>query len=92
MLPRPGRAAAGVLYIVVSATCYGAMPVFAEFAYQHGTDVRAVLLIRFAVAGLVPAVRLASNVGLGGLVAEHVQVAATVGANPGLKGVRWWLG
>jgi hypothetical protein len=36
-------------------------------------------------AGLVPAVRLASNVGLEELVTEHVQVAAKVGANPGMK-------
>lgn len=36
-------------------------------------------------AGLVPAVRLAENVGLEDLVAEHVQVAAKVGANPDLK-------
>ena len=36
-------------------------------------------------AGLVPAVRLAQNVGLEDLVAEHVRVAAKVGANPGLK-------
>jgi hypothetical protein len=43
-------------------------------------------------AGLVPAVRLACNVGLEDLVGEHVRVAAKVGANPGLKAVRWWLG
>jgi hypothetical protein len=36
-------------------------------------------------AGLVPAMRLASNVGLEELVAEHVRVAAKVGANPGVK-------
>ena len=36
-------------------------------------------------AGLVPAVRLAENVGLEDLVREHVRVAAKVGANPGLK-------
>jgi Transposase DDE domain group 1 len=36
-------------------------------------------------AGLVPAIRLAENVGLEDLVGEHVQVAAKVGANPGLK-------
>jgi hypothetical protein len=36
-------------------------------------------------AGLVPAVRLAQNVGLGDLVTEHVRVAAKVGANPGVK-------
>jgi hypothetical protein len=35
--------------------------------------------------GLVPAMRLAENVGLEDLVAEHVQVAAKVGANPGVK-------
>jgi drug/metabolite transporter (DMT)-like permease len=56
MLPHPGRAAFGVLCILVSATCYGAMPIFAEFAYQRGADVRAVLLIRFAVAGIVLAI------------------------------------
>jgi hypothetical protein len=36
-------------------------------------------------AGLVPVVRLASNVGLEELVTEHVHVAAKVGANPGVK-------
>jgi hypothetical protein len=36
-------------------------------------------------AGLVSAVRLASNVGLEDLAVEHVQVAAEVGANPGVK-------
>jgi hypothetical protein len=36
-------------------------------------------------AGLVPAVRLAENVGLEELVAEHVHLAAKVGANPGVK-------
>ncbi|WP_291415741.1 hypothetical protein [Actinophytocola sp.] len=33
-------------------------------------------------AGLVPAARLAENVGLEELVAEHVHVVAKVGANP----------
>jgi hypothetical protein len=36
-------------------------------------------------AGLVPAVRLAGDVGLEELVTEHVHVAAKVGANPGVK-------
>jgi hypothetical protein len=36
-------------------------------------------------AGLVPAVRLAQNVGLEELVTEHVRVGAKVGANPGVK-------
>jgi hypothetical protein len=35
--------------------------------------------------GLVPAVRLAENVGLEELAAEHVHVAAKVGANLGVK-------
>lgn len=55
-LPRPGRAAVGVLCVLVSAACYGAMPIFAEFTHQNGADVRAVLLVRFAVAGLVLAI------------------------------------
>ncbi|MBV9140072.1 MAG: hypothetical protein JO115_04005 [Pseudonocardiales bacterium] len=36
-------------------------------------------------AGLVPAVRLAANVGREDLVTEHVHVSAEVGANPGVK-------
>src|SRR5215469_8141268 len=36
-------------------------------------------------AGLVPVMRLADNVGLEELVAQHVHVAAKVGANPGVK-------
>jgi len=36
-------------------------------------------------AGLVPAVRLAANVGLEDLVGEHLRVAAEVGANAGVK-------
>jgi hypothetical protein len=36
-------------------------------------------------AGLVPAVRLAENVGLEALVGEHVKVGARVGVNAGLK-------
>ncbi|MBV9139906.1 MAG: IS1380 family transposase, partial [Pseudonocardiales bacterium] len=36
-------------------------------------------------AGLVPALRLVENVGLEDVVVEHVQVAAKVGANPGVK-------
>ncbi|HEX6404623.1 MAG TPA: IS1380 family transposase [Pseudonocardiaceae bacterium] len=36
-------------------------------------------------AGLVSVVRLAENVGLEELAAEHVHVAAKVGANPGVK-------
>ena len=36
-------------------------------------------------AGLVPAIRLAENIGLEELVAHHVRVNAEVGANPGVK-------
>jgi hypothetical protein len=36
-------------------------------------------------AGLIPAMRLAQNIGLEDLAGQHVRVAAKVGANPGLK-------
>jgi hypothetical protein len=36
-------------------------------------------------AGLIPAVRLAQNIGLEDLARQHVRVAAKVGANPDLK-------
>ena len=36
-------------------------------------------------AGLIPALRLAQDIGLEDLARQHVRVAAKVGANPGLK-------
>jgi drug/metabolite transporter (DMT)-like permease len=55
--PRPPaarrRAAAGVAYVVASALCFGAMPVFARMAYADGVDPRTLLLLRFTIAAAV---------------------------------------
>ena len=39
--------------IAVSAVAFGAMAIFARFAYAGGADVHGVLLVRFTLAGLV---------------------------------------
>lgn len=41
----------GFLLIIVSALCFGAMPIFARFAYRAGTDPITVLFLRFTIAG-----------------------------------------
>lgn len=43
---------AGVLLVVVSATAFGALPIFARLAYAGGADVTAVLFLRFAIAAV----------------------------------------
>ncbi|MBW3619756.1 MAG: DMT family transporter [Actinobacteria bacterium] len=45
----------GVLLIVVSATAFGALPIFARLAYAGGGDVTAVLFLRFAIAAVAMA-------------------------------------
>ena len=52
-----GRAV-GVLLIVVSATAFGAMAVFARLAYDGGADVGAVLFLRFTIAAAAMALLL----------------------------------
>ncbi len=47
---------AGIALIVVSACAFGAMAIFARFAYASGANVTGVLAARFAIAGLVLAV------------------------------------
>jgi drug/metabolite transporter (DMT)-like permease len=47
--------ALGVFQLALSAACFGAMAVFAKFAYQDGVDVVALLLLRFGLAGLLMA-------------------------------------
>ncbi|MDP3843416.1 MAG: DMT family transporter [Oxalobacteraceae bacterium] len=42
----------GVLLIALSATGFGAMPVFTRYAYADGADLYGVLITRFWVAGL----------------------------------------
>lgn len=46
----------GLSLIAISAVAFGAMAIFARFAYADGADVLGVLLARFAIAGSVLAV------------------------------------
>lgn len=41
---------AGYLLVIVAATGFGAMPIFARFAYAEGVDLSAMLFLRFAIA------------------------------------------
>lgn len=50
-LSRPS--ASGIALIVVSACAFGAMAIFARFAYASGANVTGVLSARFAIAGLL---------------------------------------
>jgi drug/metabolite transporter (DMT)-like permease len=50
---RPSASASGIAFIVVSAFAFGAMAIFARFAYAGGANVTGVLAARFALAGLV---------------------------------------
>lgn len=43
----------GLLLITISAFSFGAMPVFARYAYREGTDVLTLLFLRFVTAGLI---------------------------------------
>jgi len=59
-VPRPS--ASGIAFIVVSAFAFGAMAIFARFAYASGASVTGVLAARFAIAGTVlAAVMLATR-------------------------------
>lgn len=44
---------AGALYVALSASCFGAMAIFAKYAYQDGVDVATLLLLRFSIAAVV---------------------------------------
>lgn len=43
----------GALLVALSAACFGAMPIFAVWAYDDGTSTWALLLVRFSVAAVV---------------------------------------
>jgi len=45
------RVAAGILYILASALCFGSMPFFARRAYAAGVDLPTLLMLRFSIAG-----------------------------------------
>ena len=47
---RRGRIAAGIAFTLASGICFGTMPVLARFAYQGGTSVPTLLLLRFSIA------------------------------------------
>ena len=44
---------AGALYVALSASCFGAMAIFAKYAYLDGVDVATLLLLRFSIAALI---------------------------------------
>lgn len=47
---RPRGAALGVLYVIISALCFGSMPIFGRLAYASGVDTPTLLLLRFSIA------------------------------------------
>lgn len=49
----PRHSATGILFIVVSAFAFGAMAIFARFAYASGANVPGILAARFTIAGLL---------------------------------------
>jgi len=49
------RQRTGILFILVSAASFGAMPIFARFAYRSGVDTFTLLGLRFAMATIVMA-------------------------------------
>jgi intracellular septation protein A len=53
LLPHPRLI--GLLWIFLSATGFGAMPIFARFAYADGVDLPSMLFLRFTLAGVLMA-------------------------------------
>jgi drug/metabolite transporter (DMT)-like permease len=51
--PGRARAAAGALYIAVSALCFGSLAVFVRVALAAGADVPTMLLLRFSIAAAI---------------------------------------
>ncbi|WP_374348827.1 DMT family transporter [Chitinimonas sp.] len=49
-MPRLSRRLSGALLILLSAACFGVMPLFGRLAYASGADTQAVLMLRFAIA------------------------------------------
>ena len=60
MSPRPPHAA-GIAFVVASAAAFGAMAIFARYAYGDGVDTPTLLALRFVIAGalLLGACRIA---------------------------------
>ena len=53
--------ASGIAFIVVSAFAFGAMAIFARFAYASGANVTGVLAARFAIAGVLLALLMVAT-------------------------------
>src|SRR5512139_3241799 len=43
----------GVLLIILSAACFGAMAIFARLAYEEGASITTLLFLRFAIASII---------------------------------------
>lgn len=43
----------GAILILISASCYALMPIFAVYAYRGGTNVSTLLFLRFALAAII---------------------------------------
>lgn len=52
-LKLPGDRFLGILYIIISATSFGAMPIFANIAYDSGANPTTVLFLRFTIASFI---------------------------------------
>ena len=50
-MPDRSSRAAGIAYVVASATAFGAMAIFARYAYRDGVDTTTLLALRFSIAG-----------------------------------------
>lgn len=50
-MPRLSRHQQGLLLIVLSAVCFGFLPIFGSIAYRDGADAQAILLLRFGLSG-----------------------------------------
>ena len=50
---RRGDRALGMIYIIISAASFGAMPIFANIAYGSGANPTTVLFLRFTIASVI---------------------------------------
>lgn len=65
-------AATGALLVAVSATAFGAMPIFGTWAYDDGTSLWALLVVRFSLAAVLLGVAVRLR---GGRLPERRRVA-----------------
>ena len=51
----------GIIYAILASAAFGLMPIFAKFAYLHGSNSNTVLFFRFTIAALILLIYLAIN-------------------------------